>query len=476
MSRQRLELLLAHADDRRPVFDSSLETAAPGLAARPAALPRTDHNCNWDEGKDANDLAEQRWGVITAKGPAGDRLLDLVAPLIQRRTQQQKGHGVPIYRVPPGLMTMAEAARWKKHRFRKSLELDDELPRYQMILGDLDQVPLAIQQAQATDGFVGRLAFDRDDQYRAYVDKLLQWEDRPHSARAGHALLHTVRDGTRATEHGHRALMVPCREWLERNRGFDDKLHVDEIRVSGKHRSTPDEFLASTRCDRPSVFMSLSHGIGSPRSGWSAARQRMEQGALSFGADGVLTGSDIAGRPVVPGGVWFLFACYGAGTPAVSPYFHWLDTLREVGQIGPDIQYVLDTLAHERPFVAALPKAALANPDGPIAILGHVDLAWSYSYRDVDDGVRPRPGRFKAVLRALLRRDRAGLALRQLTRSFEQVNTELSALYDLHAASGRPPVNDRERTRLAHLWMLRQDLVGYVLLGDPAARLPIRPT
>ena len=27
----------------------------------------------------------------------------------------------------------------------------------------------------------------------------------------------------------------------------------------------------------------------------------------------------------------------------------------------------------------------------------------------------------------------------------------------------------------SHLWMLRQDLAGYILLGDPAVRLPLQP-
>jgi hypothetical protein len=28
-----------------------------------------------------------------------------------------------------------------------------------------------------------------------------------------------------------------------------------------------------------------------------------------------------------------------------------------------------------RPFIAALPKAVLANPEGPLAVMGHEDLA-----------------------------------------------------------------------------------------------------
>lgn len=373
-------------------------------------------------------------------------------------------------------MTLAQAARWKKNLFRKSLELDDSLPRYQLILGDLDQVPLAIQQAQATDGFVGRLAFEHEDHYRDYVDKLLAWEQTPHRARVGHALLHTVHDGTRATSQGYRALMAPCHNWLRRRQSLDDALQVAEIRVSGSRKPDPVELLDAANCDRPSVLMSLGHGLGAPRAGWSVERQRREQGALSFGDAGILMSNDISDRSFLPGGAWLLFACYGAGTPKRSAYHHWLDTLRDIGHVGGDIEHVLDTLARERPFVAALPKAALANPHGPLAVLGHIDLVWSYSFQDLDDGVRRRPGRFMGVLRAFLRSDRAGLALRQLIRSFEQVNTELTALYDLNASEGWTPLDARERTRRAHLWMLRQDLAGYVLLGDPAARLPLCTT
>ena len=83
-----------------------------------------------------------------------------------------------VYRVP-ARMTVPEAARWKKQKFRNCADTGDELPRYQLIVGDLDQVPLAVQQVQATDGFVGRIAFDDLDGYRAYADKVVGWEDRP---------------------------------------------------------------------------------------------------------------------------------------------------------------------------------------------------------------------------------------------------------------------------------------------------------
>ena len=39
------------------------------------------------------------------------------------------------------------------------------------------------------------------------------------------------------------------------------------------------------------------------------------------------------------------------------------------------------------------------------------------------------------------------------------------------AAGTEPPAEVLHR---AHLWMTRHDLAGYILLGDPAVRLPIR--
>jgi len=76
------------------------------------------------------------------------------------------------------------------------------------------------------------------------------------------------------------------------------------------------------------------------------------------------------------------------------------------------------------------------------------------------------------VIQALLNRHRAGVAVRKLMRFFAEVNTELTALQDARARAGGP-IDDGERARRGHLWMLRQDLAGYVLLGDPAVRLPI---
>ncbi|AUX45946.1 uncharacterized protein SOCE26_074480 [Sorangium cellulosum] len=75
----------------------------------------------------------------------------------------------------------------------------------------------------------------------------------------------------------------------------------------------------------------------------------------------------------------------------------------------------------------------------------------------------------------MVRGSRAGVALGTLLQSYGEANDALMASYQLAASArveGRPDPTDR--IDRAHLWMLRNDLRGYVLLGDPAARLPLQ--
>ena len=72
----------------------------------------------------------------------------------------------------------------------------------------------------------------------------------------------------------------------------------------------------------------------------------------------------------VGGMIAFLFACFGAGTPDI-------DQFRKV----PDDPSTAVKLASE-PFVAALPRRLLSHPNGgALAVVGHVDRAWSFSIR-----------------------------------------------------------------------------------------------
>lgn len=467
MMNDTLHLLLSHEDDGSPVLEDGLPDGT--AEGRDDTIKKEKDALDfWEEGGDCDDLEEQRWGVLAPEGPEGDRLLALIRPLIEARREAQ-GDNVKIYRVPPKL-SAADATRWRKAYFESGAEFSSEIPRYQLILGDLSLVSLAVQQSQGSDGFVGRLSFGDDRGYEAYVDKVLRWEKARAEAEPA-VKLFTVHDGSAATMIGYRALVKPGLDML-RKRGYEP------ADLGDRHAPSPSEFLDSVKSPDPSILFTVSHGAGAPRGGWKSYEdQRARQGAMSFGREGKLAGSDINEDPFLPGGLWFMLACYGAGTPNTSAYRHWLEKLKQTGEFGGQAQSVLASLpsGNAPPFVAALPQAVLANPNGPLAVIGHIDLAWTYSFEERDTG-KPvsRPSKFMEILRSALKGDRVGVSFRELVRFLGFINHELNELYDDSAQKGLSEASDAARS--GHLWMLRQDLSGYILLGDPAARLPIPRT
>jgi hypothetical protein len=171
-----------------------------------------------------------------------------------------------------------------------------------------------------------------------------------------------------------------------------------------------------------------------------------------------------------------MLACYGAGTPDVSAYRHWLENLASLNEFSGPATAVLKGLprAGERPFIAALPQAVLRNPEGPLAFMGHIDLAWTYSFTELDSGnAEDRPGKFIQIISELLRGNRTGIGFRALMLALGKTNSELTTIYDRQAMN--PGADPKLEARRGHLWMLRQDLAAYMVLGDPAVRLPVNP-
>lgn len=480
MSTENVGLLLSHADSHQPVAPDGLPAEAAAQPPRDEGTQAREESHLWDDGEDPNSLPAQRWGLVAPEGPEGDRLLALIEPLRKHRQEQQEGHPVRVYRVKPGLAAEARSlehfARWVR------TVLDDESvpvadrPRYLLFLGDFDQVPFELQQSAASSAFVGRLAFRREQDYQAYVDKVLRWERTPSTEEQARALFFTVHDGTAATQTGYQSLVAPglasARTAQELGRFPTREL----LELGAPGESGANALLEQAARPQPSLLFSMSHGLGSPRAGWRSTDAKLAlQGALNLGEGQHLDGAALATRPFLPGGIWFLFACFGAGTPSRSAFHHWLKQLQAGGQFSGRLDSLTAALPQpgERPFVAALPQAVLANPQGPLAVYGHVDLAWTYGFQDRDSR-RGKVSRFLEPLQQLARGRRAGLGLGWLMRGGNQANLELTTLYDQEEearSAGRPsPVEPLQR---AHLWMLRQDLGGYVLLGDPAVRLPL---
>lgn len=451
MTDPTLSLLLAYDDGPADALPGAALTGR-GAGTGPQELP--DHL--WAINDDVDDLSAQRWCVVVPEGDRGERLRELVEPLAARRHAEQRA---PVHTYPvPARMSQSEAQQWLA-RLRASFASDREAPRYYLLLGDLDEVPLSLQQAIAlADGCPGRLAFDRDDDLAAYVQKALVEESADPTAVGLYAAA-----TDRTTEHAQTNLLAPIRDQLRRAHDLGE---LPTTAVA----DAPD--LAAAAAQARAFVFSLSHGYGGDRQhGFTDPdARRRQQGELVLPDNARLTAADVRDKPFVQHGFWFMFACYGAGTPDDSAYAPWLRELR-----GGALSHLADAVTRalpssgERPFVAAVPRAALANPDGPRACFGHVDVAWQYSYSDADPTVLSRPSKFAALVEDACRGRRAGAIARGLARAAADAALRLAAEAELARRESTP--SPRRADRIAHLWLLHHDLASYVLLGDPAVRL-----
>lgn len=464
-----IELLLAAQDGTAILSEGLPDEAAVQTPAEEEGeflgFPQTD--------KDPNDLLAQRWGLIVPEGDDGDRLEQIMAPLIAFRKEQQDGKDPIVFRAPAG-MSAEQAGDWWANVYNdEKIDLRDR-PRYLLILGDANQISWEAHQRFASSAFVGRLAFPKESGYEAYMHKLLAYE---RAARKGQqkvrAVFHTVRDGTLATATGYRGLMSPTVAVAKEGLGKNEFQVSEIVDLNENNNVSPEDFLRTAALRDPTMLFSISHGLGMSKDTADEERRRF-QGAMSFGGGKKITADDVAAKPFLPGGAWFFFACFSAGTPAKTAYEHWLQSLKDAGMKvkQSDIDAVLTSLAQES-FVAALPQAALANPDGPLAVMGHVDLAWTFSFQD--GSKKFRPSRFHGIFQGLVDHSRVGCSFYDLQRVFVDANADLTNMIneDERARQRNTPLADAATRPLkkAGLWMLRQDLTAYVLLGDPAARL-----
>jgi hypothetical protein len=489
---ERIELLLAQADELRPALEEGFPRDTTRDAPTPGASPgRADMLIRDAPDTDPDDLATQRWGVIAPDGSHGNELIEAVRALIRLREDEQ-GAPPKIYRARPG-MTAEDAVRFRDTVYAPERTPVRERPRYLLILGDLHETSIELQHVLAHSAFVGRIHFSdaRGEAdvaaYKAYAEKVVAFAAQKAEDEAD-ALFFTARDGTPATAAGYHYLMRPCAELLSLWGGAvsgagDAQSGAADDALGRALELAPDEaslnaLLDAAKTSRPTLLLSLSHGLGAPRQGWrSPEEQRALQGALSLGQGAALTAEAVRRGQFLPGGMWFSVACFGAGTPSTSAFHAWIAQLSSAGFFEGRARSVLSSLPKkgDRPFVAALPQAALANPEGPLAVFGHMDLAWTYGFMDSEHPSQSRASRIASVLRTLANGSRAGTGLDALMRAFRDTNDQLLTSYQAQEDArvrGEPLPDDAKRRGV--LWMIRNDLRGYVLLGDPAARLTLR--
>lgn len=477
MATEDVDLLLANPREFAPVLDEGM---SPG-AALVGQKPKKDATQNRsDRGAARSDLSKQRWGVIVPEGDVGDALLSAMRPLIEFRAAEQGAKPIEFRALPN--MDRKRSEDWL-FKIYGDLKIEDvDRPMYLCLLGSPEQVSLEFQQTVIHSAYIGRVHFSKLDGsvdldgYAEYAQKVVRYARNGLSPEPPELLYYVARDGTRATANAVPKLVVPSVEASKRavQRG---KLNasIREIQADSVRRLLDAQNAAPNGKPRPSVMLSVTHGLGGNENDYgSFEAQRRRQGALVLGRKELLDAEAIAKETFLPGGLWLCFACFGAGTPTVSEYFNWLSELAKLGEYRNSAEIVLQALASSGPgFIASLPQAALRNPNGPLAVIGHIDLAWNFSYIDLDNPAESRSFKFTRALHAMAKGERMGVAHDEIMEWFRTTNFQLSTMYsaseDARINKRPDPIDPKKR---GPVWLLRNDLRGYVLLGDPAVRLP----
>ncbi|MBL8055173.1 MAG: hypothetical protein JNK29_00680 [Anaerolineales bacterium] len=405
------------------------------------------------DGVDANDLAQCGWGVIFAfddndKVPA---VKEALQPLLDLR----RGQAGPLYKefVGPASLRPNESKNdfLVRHGMGPGPAEPEKVPYYLLLVGDPEKIPFRFQSQLDVQYAVGRIHFDRLDDYAAYARAVAQAEAGQFLPRRA-SFFGVANKGDRATELSAKELVTPLAELLQAQAaGWT----VETTAPEAARKARLAELLGGGPAT-PSLLFTASHGMGFDL---GDDRQLKHQGALlcqdwagqkgRIGEDLYFSADDVASNANLLGLLAFFFACYGAGTPKVDDFAH---KTGKRAQIAP------------RPFLAQLPLRLLSR--GALAVIGHVERAWGTSFMWGRAGAQL--GVFESALTGLMEGKRLGHVFETFNERYAEISSDLSVM--LEDIKFDTPVED---SKLATQWTANNDARGYMIVGDPAVKLPL---
>jgi hypothetical protein len=408
---------------------------------------------------DPSDLAEAGWGVVFARDadPAVRRAL---RPLLDhRRHQATSATGPARYREfagADGYQPGETAADFLvRHQVAPGQPADPRrMPYYLLLVGDPEAIPFGFQYRLDIVYAVGRLDLETPEDYERYALGVVDSEQTATAGPPQVTFFATRHPDDRPTRLSADHLVAP----LARAAARLGTWPVGHVAGEAATKARLGRLLGGEAA--PGLLFLAGHGMGFAG---GDPRQRSHQGALlcqdwpgplawraPIPPELYFAGDDLAGDARLDGLVVVLHACFGAGTPRLDDF------------VGRALR--LPAVLAPTAFVGRLPQRLLGRAGGALAVIGHVERAWGYSY--LWPGVGEQTAVYESVVRVLLAGGRVGLAA-------EFINDRGAALAgDLDdereaVVYGRVP----DERKLSLLWAARNDARNTVVLGDPAVRL-----
>jgi hypothetical protein len=390
-----------------------------------------------------NDPAAAGWGIVFHENEQPE-LIKSAEELIKHRKTMVPDHHLKILTYRSG----QTVNKWLAEHGVGSGHVDPaKVPYYLLLVGEPEKIPFSFSQRLGLEYRVGRLPFDEPWQLANYTRSLIRHERHEGGSRSTDVLVFAPEHDA-ATELSARYLADPLAQQ------FANRMSLQSLR---REEATKYHLLELLRAGAARCLFSASHGLGLDA---GDERQTAEQGAIvcprdtsvakPLTTDDYFSAKDLSPEIDLTGTMLFCFACFSAATPSVDRFF------RRKGQALP--------LA-PKSFFSALPIQMLVNPGGAaLAVAGHIDRAWGCSILNEKSDPLLLP--FDNALSRALKGIPCGQMLKDFYDRYASYSIELTDLLETRDLGGNVP--DRE---LFFAWTRRNDAGGYILLGDPAARL-----
>lgn len=414
---------------------------------------------------DQRKLEETGWAVIFgAKDERVPAICEALQPLLKLRKKMATQQDERFYQEYTGATGYRPGDSYLDFLGRDPRNMGPgpanpaKVPYYLLIVGDPETIPYRFQYQLDVQYAVGRIFFDTLKEYAQYAESVVAAETGdglrlPRQAKF--FAVHNQHD--RATELSTNEMMRPLTDAMAQKQPNWDIQRIDQAT-----KARLDTLLGSD--ETPALLFTASHGMGFPK---GDPRQLRHQGALlcedwpgprnwsdPIPEDFYFSADDVGSDARLAGMMSFFFACYGAGTPKMDQFAHKAFDKPE------------DIAPHA--FIARLPQRLLGHPKGgALAVVGHVERAWGYSF------LWSGAGRQLQVFQNTLDQLMAGYPVGAAVEWFNERHAELSMVLTNEIEEINEFGKQRNDTKLAGMWTANNDARGYIILGDPAARLSV---
>jgi hypothetical protein len=454
-----------------PIPPEEIAKIAQGATIDPAHLRELQRKYRQDKGLDADfspiagidprNLAETGWAVIFAYDPAAQgpnpAIKEALQALLEHRQKQSTKkyqHYYQEYTYRPGESKRTFLAR---HGVAQSPADPDKMPYYLLIVGDPQTIPFSFQYQLDVQYAVGRIHFETIAEYAQYAQSVVQAETNPPQRHRRATFFGVRNNDDRATQMSADHLVQPLAEYVTRDQ---PTWEVQTLLQEEATKSRLGQLLGTS--ETPSLLFTASHGMGFSN---GDPLQLSHQGALlcqdwpgnvqwqqEIPPDFYFSAEDIHNDADLHGLIAFNFACFSAGTPQMDEFAHGRGSAQR------------DAIAPHA-FVSRLSQKLLSHPNGgALAVIGHVERAWSCSFQCADAG--PQLAVFQSTLKQLLEGYPVGAALEYFNERYAELSTELtSELKEIEWGKKIDAID------LANIWIANNDARSYAIIGDPAVRL-----